>query len=829
MRRSAGVARRGCGRHELRNGSTPSPSGSATGRAWAQRFLARFDDARHDVYDVPSLAAVSQSHGVTHGRAAIPHYRFDRADVVVSFDADFLGTWLSPVEFTGQYAAARPALHVQVESRFSLTGTKADVRLVASPAESRRLLDVLAAAVGGWPRPTPKAVANADRPAEAARIVALAGRLAAARGRALVVCGIDDVEVQALVNDLNEALGAYGRTIELERRSLQRLGDADAPQRLAEEFDAGGCDLLVVAGVNPVYDRPDGTAWAERLSRVPSLVVITDRLDETAARALAVAASTHPLAAWEDQTPVEGLYCLRQPTTSPPAYTRTPAEWLAAWAGAPADALTLVRGQWRDHVYDPARDGPSFDPFWTRALRAGFVERAVPVPEAITHGRTLRRELAVVPREDGFTLVAYPSVALQDGRQGDNPWLLELPDPLTKVTWDSAASLSPGAARLLEVADGDLVRLSMIERPDVFVDMPVVVQPGQHDAIVAAPLGFGQAATRRFANVGPGWIGRRTRADAPVGANVTPLLTTGLTARVHVRRLGLRRELARTQRHDSQHDVRLHGQHAPPETPVRHVAADSGTAPVATVAPSGRQPLRWGMVIDLDACTGCSACVLACQSENNTPTVGPDEVRRHREMHWLHVDRYVEETPTGVEIAHQPMTCHHCARAPCESVCPVAATGRSADGLNQQIYSRCVGTRYCMNNCPLKVRRFNWFEHARDDALRNLALNPDVTVRSRGVAEKCTFCAHRIQDARLAARRDGRPLADGDVVPACAQSCAARAITFGDLGDPDSRVARAARRPRAYTLLDSLDVRPALHYLAVVRSDARPAPERDDA
>jgi molybdopterin-containing oxidoreductase family iron-sulfur binding subunit len=265
------------------------------------------------------------------------------------------------------------------------------------------------------------------------------------------------------------------------------------------------------------------------------------------------------------------------------------------------------------------------------------------------------------------------------------------------------------------------------------------------------------------------------------------------------------------------------------EGPVRHTAlgAESGASPVATSPNPGRRALwsdqhpdpgpRWGMVIDLDACTGCSACVIACQVENNTPVVGRDEVRRNHEMHWMRIDRYYLEGPRGTEVAHQPMTCHHCGHAPCETVCPVVATTHSSDGLNQQIYSRCIGTRYCMNNCPFKVRRFNWFDYAHNDHLQNLVLNPDVSVRTRGVAEKCTFCAHRIQDVRLAARQAGREPAGGEIVPACAQSCPAAAITFGDLNDPLSRVSRAARDSRAYTLLDDLNLQPAIRYQAIVR------------
>jgi molybdopterin-containing oxidoreductase family iron-sulfur binding subunit len=349
--------------------------------------------------------------------------------------------------------------------------------------------------------------------------------------------------------------------------------------------------------------------------------------------------------------------------------------------------------------------------------------------------------------------------------------------------------------------------------------------------VVAVPIGFGQAATRRYAAIGPEWAGAaQAREDETVGSNVAPLLAGmvgGIAPHVRLEATGRRVALARAQVESRQTPPRrLTG--PPVEKPVRFAPPGGAVeAPPSPIDPARRSlwrnasrdtGIRWGMVIDLDACTGCSACVVACQAENNIPLVGRDEVRRHREMHWMRIDRYVEDHGAGgVEIVHQPMTCHHCGHAPCETVCPVGATSQDGEGLNQQVYSRCVGTRYCMQNCPFKVRRFNWFDASSSVAGQGLPTNPDVSVRFRGVAEKCTFCAHRITETKIAARTAGRSLQDGDVSPACAQSCPSRAITFGDLNDPASRVARAARDPRAYGLFDALNLAPALRYLAVTR------------
>jgi molybdopterin-containing oxidoreductase family iron-sulfur binding subunit len=419
---------------------------------------------------------------------------------------------------------------------------------------------------------------------------------------------------------------------------------------------------------------------------------------------------------------------------------------------------------------------------------------------------------------------------------------------MTKVTWESAASVSPATARALGVSDGDLVRIApadaapralKVEEGATSVEVPIVVQPGQHDDVIAVPVGFGQRVTQRFAGIGPRWLGADVSDRARVGANIAPLLARARPGEgvaptpVRVSVVGRRRELARTQ---DQSWLQGSGRDAwgTEASGALIRFAEAGTVPSRSrpthseTDPGGRDLWpderqksgpRWGMAIDLDACTGCSACVVACQVENNTPVVGRDEVRRHREMHWLRIDRYYLEGPSGVAVAHQPMTCHQCGHAPCETVCPVLATTRSSDGLNQQIYSRCVGTRYCMNNCPFKVRRFNWFDYAHDERMENLVLNPDVTVRSRGVAEKCTFCVQRIQDARLAARLRGEEPADGDIVPACAQTCAASAITFGDLNDPHSRVRARAGDGRGYTLLEGLNLQPAITYLAIQRRD----------
>ena len=429
---------------------------------------------------------------------------------------------------------------------------------------------------------------------------------------------------------------------------------------------------------------------------------------------------------------------------------------------------------------------------------------------------------------NAFALVLYPKIGMLDGRHGHNAWLHELPDPVTKVTWDNYASFSPAAAKRLGVADGDVVRVTATGIPPL--ELPAFVQPGQHDASVAIALGYGRAGTDRFAKVGPPWFEARPRAGL-VGVNASTLVTTEDTARVYsgrsvtVVKTGRTHPLASTQIHHS-----LEGAEGQEPRPIVQETTLAQLASAATETHESEGELwasdhpstghRWGMAIDLNTCTGCSACVIACQAENNVPVVGQDEVRRKREMHWIRIDRYYSGSEDEPEVAHQPMMCQHCEHAPCETVCPVLATVHGDEGLNEQVYNRCVGTRYCANNCPYKVRRFNWFDYPHEDRLQNLVFNPNVTVRSRGVMEKCTFCVQRIEETRIEARRLGQPIADGAIKTACQQVCPADAIVFGDLNDPNTRVSALTESNRAYRVLEDLNTRPAVRYLKVVRHDS---------
>jgi molybdopterin-containing oxidoreductase family iron-sulfur binding subunit len=584
---------------------------------------------------------------------------------------------------------------------------------------------------------------------------------------------------------------------------------------------------------------------------MPLVVSFASRRDETAAHSRYVCPEPHFLESWSDAEPVDGVISLCQPALQPLGETRSVLESLAAWTGRPSSAYDQLRTHWQAHIYPRSRISVGFQEFWDQTLHDGSarIQPQGATVRAFNVGAVLPIRVARRAAEGTLTAVLYAKVGMLSGRHAYNPWLHELPDPLTKVTWDNYASLAPTTAARLGLSQGDVVRLEG-GADGATLELPVVIQPGQHDRVVAVALGYGSRLSERFADIGPPWLEAEPSvgANGLVGVNAAPLLTWGDGALSHVRegirlvKTNRRRALACTQDHPTLR-VPLPERGRTPLPIIRET-----TLPVLLrsgpdrPAPEAREDLwpndhriagpRWGLAIDLSGCTGCSACVIACQVENNIPVVGRDEMRRHREMHWLRIDRYysaptrspIDGGPpheTEVDVAHQPMLCQHCGNAPCEVVCPVLATVHSSEGLNQQVYNRCVGTRYCANNCPYKVRRFNWFDYAHDDQLHNLVLNPDVTVRSRGVMEKCTLCVQRIQEARIETRRLGQVSADGDIETACQQSCPTRVIVFGDLNNPESRVAQLARSTRAYHVLEELNVQPAISYLAVVRH--RPA------
>jgi Fe-S-cluster-containing dehydrogenase component len=721
------------------------------------------------------------------------------------------------------------ARHVHFESGFSLTGSNADQRVAVHPSELGLVALALAGRLArraGAPAPA----VSSEAPCDPALLDALAAELWRHRGESLVVCGVNDLALQVVVNRINSLLGNVGRTIDLDRPSLQRQGDDLGVAALVAAMERGEIGALLLWGVNPAYDYPEAGRFVRALARVPLKVSFADRLDETAMHADVVCPDHHFLEAWGDAEPVQSCFALAQPAIAPLFDTRQAQESLLRWMGEAPDYHAWLREHWRREIFPRQDRWASFDEFWDHALQDGAFalpeeagEKSAPVDAgdfaaaaaalAADHARAL-----AVRRQGGYEVRLYEKVALRDGRHANNPWLQELPDPITRATWGNYVSVSPHLAAGLGLEEGDVVRLGEPGAGRPAIELPVQVQPGLPRQAIAVALGYGRS--------------RAGKAGDGVGANAFPLVALhdgfarGAAYGPRIAKTGRREALALTQHHASMEGRPIVRETTLAELAKNPAAGHAEERPASLWAEHPREGHFWGMAIDLNACLGCGACVVACQAENNVAVVGKDEVRRGREMHWIRIDRYYSGAAEAPETLYEPMMCQHCANAPCETVCPVLATVHSSDGLNQQVYNRCVGTRYCANNCPYKVRRFNWFEYAgnprfdyhMNSALGRMVLNPDIVVRSRGVMEKCSLCTQRIQAGKLRAKAAGVPLADGDVQTACQQACPSEAIVFGDLNDPRSEVSRRRAAPRFYRVLEELNTRPGVGYLARVRN-----------
>jgi len=804
----------------LLTGSITSPST----QYYINKFQKKYKNAIHFSYDPVSYSAILDAHQINYGTRLLPGYKFNKADFVLSLDADFLGTWLSPTQFTKDYRKNRNiknksiSRHIQVESRLSVTGSKADQRMLMTPSEIETLAREIEAALSGGKGHGPGA--------------ALARELEQHKGKSLVISGINDLDLQIIINRINQKLGNLGRTIDLKKPSRQYAGNDGNILELLERMSNGKVGVLLAAGVNPVYDFSAGEEFKSLLEKVPVSVSTCGIMDETASVCTYVVPEPHYFQTWSDNELTTGLLSMTQPALQMPAETRTSRGTIAAWAGVVQNELDLVRNYWKK-IYKGRKKGTeTFNRWWDELVHDGF--KSIQYKEnniVFKKGKT-----GPAKTQAGLTLVAYQTLQMLDGRHAQNPWLQEMPDPINKITWDNAASLSPGKATELNLLQGDLINIKTGGRE---VELPVYIQEGQHEQIISVALGYGRLGTQRFHDLGPKWLqGQPTVKKGQVlGKKITQLLTIRNKAvaysghEVVLTKTGKTYDLALTQTYNTLKNPEntspavMETRPFVQETTFTEYKNDpsAGSHRVHSVENLWKEdhPFKnhhWAMAIDLSACTGCSACVISCQVENNIPVVGKDEVLRRRELHWMRIDRYYSGEGENIDVAHQPMLCQHCDNSPCEPVCPVLATVHSSEGLNQQIYNRCVGTRFCANNCPYKVRRFNWFDYAHEDELENMVLNPDVTVRSRGVMEKCTFCVQRIQEAKIEAKAQGVELKDGDIKLACEQSCPADAIVFGDLNDSESRISKLTHDPRLYHVLEELNVRPSIGYMTLIRN-----------
>jgi MoCo/4Fe-4S cofactor protein with predicted Tat translocation signal len=814
-----------------------------TGRTTSPTFIAQMDailaqlpEARWTSYEPASRDNTRAGAVLAFGAPLEPHYRLDRAEVILSLEADFVTGHPAGLRLQREFASRRrpdPAgtgpggppgmsrLYV-VEGSPSPTGASADHRLTLRSSEIEGFARALAAGVGlaveggvahPWVAPLVK-----DLKLGGAKAVVLAGET-------------QPPAVHAIAHAMNEALGAVGSTVVYAPPAEASPGAETASLvSLVSEMREGRVDVLVVLGVNPVYTTPADLAFADTLDKVPLAIHHGLYLDETAERCHWHLPASHPLESWADARAVDGTVSILQPLIAPLYDTHSELEVLAAFTSDLSQrAYDILRAHWQAQT----REG-DFERRWNRALHDGVVAGTAFTPT--TARAALSGPWAQAPKPaaaPGLELAFRMDPCVFDGRFANLGWLQELPRPFSKITWDNAAFLSPrtaeslGGIRTEEHGRGhttDVVELRLGGRS---VKAPAWVLPGHPDGAVTVHLGQGRTRAGRV-GTGVGFDAYQLRTSD------TPWIAAGL----QVVKTGESVLVACTQDHwtiaqpeaaaaDERHIVRsvtLAELASDPEA-VRRLSEEP--PPGLSLYPEQEyEGHAWGMSIDMSACTGCNTCVVACQSENNIPVVGKEQVGRGREMHWIRVDRYFEGPPESPQVVHQPVPCMHCEKAPCEVVCPVGATVHDQDGLNVMVYNRCVGTRYCSNNCPYKVRRFNFLLYQDwTTPAYELMRNPEVTVRSRGVMEKCTYCLQRIVRVRIDAKNESRPIRDGEIVTACEAACPSRAIVFGDLNDRASRVATLRTSPRSYGLLTELQTRPRTTYLATARNPNPEIPE----
>jgi len=967
-----GITAKG-GKIAILSNSINSPSTLRTISA----FKSAHPSTTHVQYDAISYFGIRKAHKSAMGKAVIPSYMLDKAKTILSFSADFLGTWLTPIQFTKQYSTVRDvtagedmAYHVQFESNLSLTGSKADLRIPCKPSEQGAAMVAVYNALAGK--------AGKDKlgnPGEFnqyltdEKINHVAEELWNSRGASVVVCGSNDENEQALCVKLNDLLGNYGKTIDTDNHVKLFNGNDEALAKLIKDMNSGSIDALIVYGANPSYNLSNASDFEAGLAKVGLTVSLSDRLDETSLKCKYVAPDHHWLESWNDFNPVANQYSLSQPTISNIYDTRQAQQSILNWGQKPVDYYDFIKETWQQ---TSGLSGSSFEKFWKMSLHDGVyikgrshsteaikamanvnaaaavssnenmsasdsgaisetterereIDAAREVVREVINGRNDTTELisattivggglmsnendtgmsdatndlvsrmnidltsvsskliAAKNNASGIEIITYQKTGLMDGKYSNNPWLLELPDAVTKVSWDNYAIISPVEAEDKGWNDGDLITIKA--NGATIENVPVLRMPGQLSGTISVAVGYGRIMDDKAGRVANG-VGfnayplvqnSTTRVNVVYGGSIDktgsdyPLaktqihhhiqIPTGLTVTdapstarrkddiVKETSLGTLVAYRNGKAHDhGNSEEHAHGHHGADVDKVydQKDGDEPNKYKHLNIYPDWEEErnfykaIHWGMTVNLNTCTGCNACVIACQSENNIPVVGKQEVMRRREMHWIRIDRYFatndrkeEDRPLvytdNPSVMFQPLMCQHCDNAPCENVCPVNAINHSSEGINQQVYNRCMGTRYCANNCPYKVRRFNWFSYydnedfnynfTMNSDLGRMVLNPDVTVRARGVMEKCSFCMQRIQAAKLTAKGENRALKDGDIVTACQQACPAGAITFGNTNDPDSKVSKVIEGDLSYRLVELLNTNNSVYYTTQVRN-----------
>jgi molybdopterin-containing oxidoreductase family iron-sulfur binding subunit len=900
---------------------------SPSTKAVIAEFTAKYPSTKHITYDAISYNALSLANKNVFGKSVVSSYDFSKAKIVVGIACDFLGNWLSGEEFSKQYAKNRKvskenpemSQHFHFETTLSLTGANADYRYMVAPSElgkvTAALFNEVAAATSNSKVSGNDKIENAEA---TKAIKKVAEKLVNHKGKSLVVSGINDEGIQTLVNGINKMLDNYGKTVDVENHLNLKQSNDNEFAELVAEMASGKVNVLITYNCNPVYTAPASLKFESAYKKVPARVSFAQIMDETAAQAHIVCPDHHYLEAWGDAHPKRDTFTLQQPTINPifaqPRHegTRQFQDSLLKWSGIKADYLTYLQGYWNNRVFPNQGKFSDFPSFWAHALHDGAVKVAVykdiPVaPMAIdSTGKPLMAGVAALISSDTTLVVedaapkavktavvaveetlpnadynkaasmatsikgsklelfVYEKIGMGNGSYTNNPWLMELPDPISKVTWDNYITMSPidvkamGLREMLrQDIDGSVVELTV---NGMTVKAPVYPQPGQAPGTIGLALGYGRTAeTLKVANgVGSNafaFLGMINGTIQPIATSVSinPTTETHRFAATQIQHTIMGREeflLREVSLKEFKENDKAYWN--PAVELAVHGGGKKSVNDVDLWAAHPRPGHKWGMSIDMNLCFGCGACVVACTSENNVAVVGKEEVTKTRDMHWLRIDRYyssdvtkhnahaeglmetkkmyidMENPSANPQVTFQPMMCQHCNHAPCETVCPVLATSHSTEGLNMMTYNRCVGTRYCANNCPFKVRRFNWFNYNGNDMfadvnpaqqeLGRMVLNPDVVVRSRGVMEKCSMCQQKLQAGKLEAKKLGMPLKDGAIKTACQSACSTDAIIFGDLNDSESIVTKERNDERTYFLLEDVGVKPTTSYKVKVRN-----------
>jgi molybdopterin-containing oxidoreductase family iron-sulfur binding subunit len=865
----------------------------------------------HIQYDAVSYAGMRQankeSFGLTLHRdldtnGFIPDYDFSKAKTIVSIGADFLSTWLLATEYQAQYAVNRNpenawmSKHFQFESIMSISGSNADYRGMIKPSEEANVLSYLLSKFGVNSGVSTKLNDQAKKIADLAF-----DSLKSSKAESLVVAGSNNKAVQILANKLNSVLGAYTKTININNCVSLFVSEDEKMNKFVGNVLAGkGPDAVFFYGVNPVYTLPNGDKFAKALKNISLSVSLSQYADETATNCKYIAPDHHALESWNDFNPKDNHYSISQPTIRPLHNTAQAQESFLVWSGKASRGgkdskvfYDLIKNNWTTFGFALQTEFADTHTYWNMMIHNSCSDMPLVAPSAPAFlDAALSGLSSQLKASKGLEVVLYQKAGIGIGIQAANPWLQELPDPVSKVTWDNYITMNP--TEMKDASGNDIyatkfdqesgLNMATVKVCGTEYKLPVYPSPGQAPGTIGIALGYGRGANNE--NIGNaafqtkeygGYQEDENGNKKPIGQNAFRMSCfdngsycfscegtmtkvegeTYLIAATQIHHTVMaRRSIVRETTLDifKNKDKEAYNPAYMLQTmneKGEHVSEEMSKFDLWDAHPVEKIGHRWGMTIDLSSCIGCGSCLVACQSENNVPVVGKDEVRRGREMHWLRIDRYFaseEEATIGLrkdkdtfdyakaeiaaenpKVIHMPMMCHHCNHAPCETVCPVAATTHSNEGLNQMAYNRCIGTRYCANNCPYKVRRFNWFNYpsykkftqvnpAQDD-LGRMVLNPDVTVRTRGVMEKCSFCVQKIQAGKLVAKKEARPVVDGDVTTACSDVCPTNAITVGDWNDIKSKVRKSADDKRSYQALEEVGVKPNVWYKVKVRNE----------